>query len=39
MGELPYRVLGTSPKFGLREEIEFVPECLGPGQTKSQKEI
>ena len=25
--------------FGLREEIEFVPVCLRPGQTKSQKEI
>ena len=25
IGELPYGVLGTVPKFGLREEIEFVP--------------
>ena len=24
-GELPYGVLGTAPKFGLGEEIEFVP--------------
>ena len=24
-GDLPYGVLGTSPKFGLREEIEFAP--------------
>ena len=24
--ESPYGVLGTSPKFGLREEIEFAPE-------------
>ena len=23
--EFPYGVLGTAPKFGLREEIEFVP--------------
>ena len=26
IGELPHGVLGTPPKFGLREEIEFV--CL-----------
>ena len=25
VGELPYEVLGTAPKFGLREEIEFAP--------------
>ena len=25
IGELPYGVLGTAPKFGLREETEFVP--------------
>ena len=25
VGELPYGVLGTAPKFGLREEIEFAP--------------
>ena len=24
-GDLPYGVLGTSPKFGLREETEFAP--------------
>ena len=24
-GELPYGVLGNVPKFGLREEIKFVP--------------
>ena len=39
IGELPHRVLGTAPKFGLREEIEFVPVCLRPGQTTPQKEI
>ena len=39
IGELPYRVLGTAPMFGLREEVEFVSVCLRPGQTKSQKEI
>ena len=39
VGELPYRVLGTAPKFGLREKIEFVPVCLRPGQTTPQKEI
>ena len=25
IGELQYGVLGTAPKFGLREEIKFVP--------------
>ena len=30
VGELPHGVLGTAPKFGLREEIEFVPVCLRP---------
>ena len=39
IGELPHRVLGTAPKFGLREEIEFVPVCLRPCQTTSQKEV
>ena len=38
IGELPYGVLGTAPKFGLREEIEFVP-CVYVLQTTSQKEI
>ena len=39
VGELPYRVLETAPKFRLREEIEFFPVGLRPGQTTSQKEI
>ena len=29
VGQLPYGVLGTAPKFGLREEIELVL-CLRP---------
>ena len=36
-GELPYEVLGTAPKFGLREEIEFVPVIVL--KTTLQKEI
>ena len=34
-GELPYGFLGTAPKFGLREEIEFVPVFT----SSKQKEI
>ena len=31
IGELPYGVLGTAPKFGLREEIDDeLPLCLRP---------
>ena len=37
VGELPYEVLGTAPKFGLREEIEFAPVFVL--KTTLQKEI
>ena len=37
VGELPYEVLVTAPKFGLREEIEFAPVFVL--KTTFQKEI
>ena len=38
-GELPYRVLGTAPKFGLREETEFVPMYLRPGKQHRKRKF
>ena len=37
VGELPYEVLRTAPKFGVREEIEFAPVFVL--KTTLQKEI
>jgi len=37
VGELPYGVLGTAPKFGLREEIEFVPVFTSSKQCRKRK--
>ena len=37
ISELPYGVLGTAPKFGVREEIEFAPVFVL--KTTLQKEI
>ena len=37
IGELPYGVLGTAPKFGLREEIEFVPVLTSSKQRRKRK--
>ena len=37
IGELPYGVLGTVPKFGLREEIEFVPLLTFSKQRRKRK--
>ena len=37
IGQLPYGVLGTAPKLGLREEIELV-FCVYDLQKTSQKE-
>ena len=37
IGELPYGVLGTVPKFGLREEIEFVPLLTFSKQRRKMK--
>ena len=39
IGELPYRVLGTAPKFGLREEIEFVSVCLPPRKQRRKRKF
>ena len=41
IGELPYGVLGTAPKFGLREEIEVAPVSLRPPNngTKGNKKV
>ena len=36
-GELPYRVLGTAPNFGLREETEFVPVLTSSKQRRKRK--
>ena len=38
IGQLPYGVLGTAPKLGLREEIELV-FCVYDLQKTSQKEF
>ena len=37
IGELPFGVLGTVPKFGLREEIEFVPLLTFSKQRRKRK--
>ena len=37
IGELPYIVLGTAAKFGLREEIEFVPVFTSSKQPRKRK--
>ena len=37
VGELPYGVLGTAPKFGLREQIEFVPVFTSSKQCRKRK--
>ena len=37
IGELPYGVLGTPPKFGLREEIEFVTVFTSSKQRRKRK--
>ena len=37
IGELPYGILGTAPKFGLREEIEFVPVLTSSKQSRKRK--
>ena len=37
IGELPYRGLGTTPKFGLREEIEFAPVFTSSKQRVERK--
>ena len=37
ISELPYGVLGTAPKFGLREEIEFVPVFTSSKQCRKKK--
>ena len=34
IGELPQGVLGTAPKFGLSEEIEFVPVFTSSKQRR-----
>ena len=37
IGELPYGVLGTAPKFGLREEIEYAPAFTSSKQRRKRK--
>ena len=37
IGQLPYRVLETAPKFRLREEIEFVPVSTSSKQRRKRK--
>ena len=37
IGELPYGILGTAPKFGLREEIEFVSVLTSSKQRRKRK--
>ena len=37
IGELPYGVLETAPKFGLREVIEFVPVFTSSKQRRKRK--
>ena len=37
ISELPYGVLGTAPKFGVREEIEFVPVFTSSKQCRKKK--
>ena len=37
IGELPYGILETAPKFGLREEIEFVPVLTSSKQRRKRK--
>ena len=37
IGELPYGVLETAPKFGLREEIKFVPVFTSSKQRRQRK--
>ena len=39
MGELAYVVLWTAPKFGLTEEIEFVPVCLRPPNNVAKENL
>ena len=37
IGKLPYGVLGTALKFGLSEEIEFVPVFMSSKQRRKNK--
>ena len=37
IGELPYGILGTAPKFGLRKEKEFVPAFTSSKQSRKRK--
>ena len=39
IGEFLYRVLETAPKFGLREEIEFVPMYLRLGKQHRKRKF
>ena len=36
-GEFPYRLLGTAPNFGLREETEFVPVLTSSKQRRRKR--